>query len=103
MLPHKHYAAHKIEQVVHKYEDSAAAPHECGAEESTLRRWIQEFPAKLSALAAHLESLTMISKPPFVPLLQRVYAALASLVKVPEEHCRLAWAFFVSKTHPLRL
>ena len=56
MLPHKHYAAPEIEQVLNKHENPAAPPHECGAEESTLRRWICEFPEILTALASHRKS-----------------------------------------------
>ena len=43
MLPHKHYAALEIEQVLQQQEEPAASLHECGAEESTLRRWMREI------------------------------------------------------------
>jgi len=98
MLPHKHYAALEIEQVLQKQEDPAAPLHECGAEESTLRRWMQEFPPKLSALAASLELLANVSMTRLVAPLQRVYNALALLVHPPTDQSRLAWAFFVSQT-----
>ena len=103
MLPHKHYAAPEIEQVLQKQEDPAAPHHECGAEESTLRRWKREFPEKLSALAAYLESLTNTSKIRLVLPLQRVYDALVSVVKLASEDCRLAWAFYMRQAHPVRL
>ena len=103
MLPHKHYAAQEIEQVLNKQENSTSPPHECGAEESTLRRWILEFPSKLSALATLLEQLVNISMTRLVAPLQRVYNALDLLVRPLTEHSRLAWAFFVSQSHPLRL
>ena len=103
MLPHKHYAAPEIEQVLMTQEDPTAPPHECGAEESTLRKWRLEFPPKLSALAAFFESVINISNISLVPPLQRLYNALASLAHPPLKHCRLAWAFFVSQSHPLHL
>jgi hypothetical protein len=103
MLPYKHYAAPEVEQVLKENENPGVLPHECGAEESTLRRWIQEFPAILSALAAHLESLANISSTHLLPPLQRLYKALAFIVPLPTGHCFLAWAFFVIKSHPLRL
>jgi len=103
MLPHKHYAATEIEQVLQKQEDPTGPPHECGAEESTLNRWKQEFPGKLSALAAYLESLVNISRTHLVPPLQRIYNALASLAPAPPDSCHLGWAFFVSQSNPLRL
>jgi hypothetical protein len=101
MLPYKHYAAPEIEQVLHNQEDPAAPPHECGAEESTLRRWKQEFPEKLAALAASLESLANISSICILPPLQRIYNALVLLVRPPPNQNRLAWAFFVSQSHPV--
>ena len=97
MLPHKHYAAPEIEQVLQNQEDPAALPHECGAEESTLRRWMLGFPQKLSALAASLESLVNVSITRLVAPLQRVYNALGLLVHPPPNQSHLAWAFFVSK------
>ena len=103
MLPHKHYAAPEIEQVLQSQEDPAAPPHECGAEESTLRRWKQEFPEKLSVLAAFLESLINTSAIRLVPPLQRVYNALGHLVHPPPNQSRLAWAFSVSQSHPVHL
>ena len=103
MLPHKHYAAQEIEQVLHKQENPTDPPHECGAEESTLRRWMLEFPPKLSALAALLESLMNISMTRLVAPLKRVYNALDLLVRPPADYSRLAWAFFVSQSHPLHL
>ena len=103
MLPYKHYAAPEIEQVLQKHENPAAHPHECGAEESTLYRWLQEFPGKLNVLAAYLESLANILSIHLAPPLQRVYNALASLAPAPPDSCHLGWAFFVSQSNPLRL
>ena len=103
MLPHKHYAAPEIEQVLQNQENPATLPHECGAEESTLRRWMLEFPQKLSALAASLESLVNVSITRLVTPLQRAYNALGLLVHTPPNQSRLAWVFFVSKFHPVHL
>jgi len=96
MLPFKHYAAHEIEQVLNNEEAPATQPHECGAEESTLRRWRLEFPPKLSAIAASLELALNISDISLRSPLQRIYKALASLAQPPPKHSRLAWAFFES-------
>jgi transposase-like protein len=103
MLPHKHYAASEIEQVLHSQENPTAPLHECGAEESTIRRWMQEFPEKLSALAACLESLANMSRIQLLPPLQRINNVFASLVSPPPNWCRLAWAFFVIQSHPVRI
>ena len=91
MLPYKHYAAPEIEQVLQKQEDPEAPLHECGAEESTLRRWKHEFPEVLNALAFRLESLaiitiSLISK---ASPLQRVYNALSLVVHPPPNRDRL--------------
>jgi hypothetical protein len=103
MLPHKHYAAPEIEQVLQQQENPAATLHECGAEESTIRRWKREFPEKLSALAALLESLANISEIRLIPPLQRIYNALGSLIRPSLFQNRLAWAFFVSQFHPVHV
>jgi len=103
MLPHKHYAASAIEQVLQEQENPAAVPHECGAEESTIRRWRREFSERLSALAASLELLANVTKSSLVPPLQRVYDALGLIVRPPPGHSRLSWAFFVSQSHPVRV
>jgi len=103
MLPHKHYAASEIEQVLRKLEDPTAPPHECGAEESTIQRWTREFPKKLSSLAARLETLVNISNAYLVPPLQRIYNALSLLVHPPPNQSRLSYAYFVSQFHPVRL
>jgi hypothetical protein len=103
MLPYKHYSAHEIEQVLQEQENPTAPPHECGAEESTIRRWKREFPEKLSVLAALLESLVNTTKFCILPPLKRVHNALALLVRPPPNKDRLAWAFFVSQSHPVHV
>ena len=105
MLPHKHYAAQEIEQVLDKHENPEAEAPECGAEESTLNRWVNEFTEILTFLASHLESLTnvAVSLVSATRPLQRLYDALESLIRPPPNHSRLAWAFFVSQSHPVHL
>jgi len=102
MLPYKHYAALEIEQVLRKQEDPTAPPHECGAEESTLRRWRSEFPDVLAGLISRLSSLAHITINLVlqVPPLQRLYDTLNFLAPPPPDSSRLAWAFFVSRFHP---
>jgi len=97
MLPHKHYAAPVIEQVLQNQEDPATPLHECEAEESTIRRWLKEFSQKLCALAASLELLANVSITRLVTPLQRVYNIL-DLLDLPPDQSRLAWAFFLA--HP---
>ena len=100
MLPRKHYAAPEIEEVLQKHEDPAVPPHECGAEESTLRRWKQEFAGVLVALTSRIYSLANVTMPLLSPTrpLQRLYDAINTLVHPlpPPDQSRLAWAFFVS-------
>jgi len=105
MLPYKHYAAPEIEQVLQGQENSTAPPHECGAEESTLCRWKREFPQILTDLTARLLSLANASVSLFSTEspLERLYNALAYFVNPPPGQSRLAWAFFVSQSHPVHL
>ena len=100
MLPHKHYAASEIEQVLQAQENPTTPPHECGAEESTLRRWKLEYLPKISALAAFFEPVVNIN---LLPPLQRLYNALNTLAQPPPNHSRLAWAFMMSQSHPVHL
>jgi hypothetical protein len=107
MLPRKHFAADEIEQVLQNKEDPTTELHECSAEESTLRRWIGEFPQILTALASRLECLASITTSLTSKLssLQRVYEALKSkfFVRPPSDASRLSWAFCVCRTHPVHL
>jgi hypothetical protein len=105
MLPYKHYAASEIEQVLLEQEDPTAPPHECPAEESTLYRWRRTFPEVLSGLTTRLSvrfgltvSLVRIGGP-----LQRLYGVLEGLARLPSEASRLAWAFFLSQSHPVHI
>jgi hypothetical protein len=105
MLPHKHYAADAIEEVLQKQEDSNAKLPECTAEESTLYRWKSEFVIllrklllRLSSLAGVPVSLVSAGKP-----LQTIYKMLKKLLKPPPMRDRLAWAFFLNRTYPVCL
>jgi hypothetical protein len=111
MLPYKHYAADEIEEVLREEEakegNSTAPPSrfECPAEESTLRRWRNEFAEKIRQMASTLEAgakmavLSLISPKSG---LQRCRDAIVSLGFVlSPDTCCLAWAFFLSKTHPV--
>jgi hypothetical protein len=111
MLPHKHYSAPEIEEVLWeeeaKEENSTGPPNkfECPAEESTLRRWRNELPEKVRQIASLLESgaksFAMSLTSPKSGL-QRCRDALVSLgFVVSSDACCLAFAFFVSKTHPV--
>jgi len=101
MLPRKHYAAREIEHVIGHQEAPEIPPCDCGAEESTIRRWRREFPEKLSLLAACLESLANVFDVRLISPLQRIYNALELLVRPPPDQSHLAWAYFVSKFHPV--
>jgi hypothetical protein len=111
MLPHKHYSALEIEEVLReeeaKEENSADPPHnfECPAEESTLRRWRNEFPEKIRQMASKLETVAKIAALSLTSPksgLQRCRDALVSLgFVISHDACCLPWAFFLSKTHPV--
>jgi hypothetical protein len=111
MLPHKHYSAIEIEEVLReeetKEERSIGPPNrfECQAEESTLRRWRKEFPEKIRQIASKLEAEAKTAALSFTSAksgLQRCRDALVSLgFAFSSDTCCLAWAFFVSKTHPV--
>jgi hypothetical protein len=94
--------AHEAEE-----ENSTAPPHrfECPAEESTLRRWRNEFPEKIRQIASHLEARAKnaaLSLTSSKSGLQRCRDALVSLGFVISRNAScLAWAFFVSKAHPV--
>ena len=104
MLPHKHYAAPEIEQVLQKQEKPTDPAHECGAEESTIYRWKCEFPSVLTAMFLRLSSLVKaaINLISVAPPLQRLYDTL-SFLGPPLGSSRLAWAFFLDKFHPVCL
>jgi hypothetical protein len=105
MMPHKHYAAPEIEQVLKKQENPEEPPHNCEAKESTLRRWLREFPQILTDLTSRLlilagASISLLST---ATPLQRLYKALAYFEKAPPDFCRLTWALLVGQSHPVNI
>ena len=105
-MPYKHYAAPEIEQALKKQENPEELPHYCEAKESTLRRWLREFPQILGDLTSRLLFLagTSISLLSIDPPLQRLYKVLAYFVKAPPNFCRLTWALLVAgQSHPVRI
>jgi len=103
MLPHKHYAAYEIEQVLQEQEDPTVPAYEGTAEESTIYRWKREFPGVLTEMFLRLSRLTKtaINLISAAPPLQKLYEVLSYLDPPPLGSSRLAWAFFVSKFHPV--
>jgi hypothetical protein len=111
MLPYKHYSAVEIEEVLledEASEENSTAPlrgFECTAEESTLRRWRNEFPEKVRQIASRLEAgakMAGLSLTSAKSGLQRCRDALLSLgFAISKDASCLAWAFFLSKTHPV--
>jgi len=103
MVPYKHYAAPEIEQVLKKQENPEEPLQYREANESTIRRWLREFPQVLAGLTSRLltlagASISLLSKE---PPLQRLYKALAYFVKAPSDFCRLSWAHLVGQFHPV--
>jgi hypothetical protein len=105
MIPYKHYAAPEIEQVLNKQEKPEEPPHSCEAKESTIRRWLREFPPILTGLTFRLLTLAgaSISLLSTDPPLQRLYKALAYFVKAPPDFCQLTWALLVGQSHPVHI
>ena len=103
MMPYKHYAAPEIEQVLKKQENPDEPSQNCGANESTLRRWLWEFPQILTDLTSRLLILAeaFISLLSTATPLQRLYKALAYFVKTPPDFCRLTWALLITQSHPI--
>lgn len=109
MLPHKHYNAFEIEDVLAEdVRDEGNAGGISGAEESTIRRWKRQFWTILPVLAAKLELFaeSLFGTRSFlvgIGDLQRVYRAVSSLERVPEGSSRLGRAFHLSLAYPLCL
>jgi hypothetical protein len=110
MIPHKHYDDSEIEEVIEEAESSDAESDgsrlETHAEESTMRRWIDQFSKQIPSMAARLEqmaadmgmggvSLTRISDRP----LQRLRRAVEMLQEIPLGLSRLACAFRLLISH----
>jgi hypothetical protein len=112
MIPHKHYDASEIEEALEKAErtdaESIARHLETHAEESTIRRWIDDFSKQMPSMATRLEqmavefgmggvSLTRMSDRP----LQRLRRAVELLQEIPMGLSRLAYAFRMLISHPV--
>jgi hypothetical protein len=114
MVPHKHYAASEIEDVLWEVEDAGAEGDgqipETHAEESTLRRWIKDFSVQMPLMAGRLEQLASelgmrkesLMRLPEKPL-QRLRRIVELLQEVPLGVSRLASAFGLLLSHPIRL
>jgi len=61
MLPHKHYCAAEVEEVLRAQETgSPMSQLRTNADESTVRRWRNEFPTVLDSLSGALEAITAV-------------------------------------------
>ncbi len=109
MVPHKHYPAAEVEAVVRAASEgrSYRLPG-LGAEESTLKRWINGFRLDSSALTGHLEALLLMINQCFVSLCrpvqnpyERLKQALLPFVPTCLEGEVLSRAFFITRFHPV--
>lgn len=111
MLPHKHYCAAEVEEVLHAEETGLPTGQlRTQADESTVRRWRNEFSTVLDNLSGTLEAIaTMIRGKP-KPLLKmagssfkRLREAVATLEELPPGWTHLSRAFFWRFSHPVCL
>lgn len=111
MLPQKHYCAAEVEEVLRAQEIGSPMSQLCtNADESTVRRWRNEFPTVLDSLSGTLEAITAVICGKTKPLLQmagssfkRLREAVASLEKLPEGWTHLSRAYFWCRAHPVCL
>ena len=111
MLPHKHYCAAEVEEVLHAQEiGSPMSQLSTNADESTVRRWRNEFSAVLDSLSGTLEAIAAVICGKPKPLLQmagasfkRLREAVASLEKLPTGWTHLSRAYFWRRAHPVCL
>ncbi len=110
LLPFKHYIASEIEGVLrHLFDGGKLSESPSGADESTLRRWRNEFGSKMREWAGALESrvFKLTRGPPdFIKLLshplKRLEAALFRLPALPSQWTVMAKTLWWLKTsHPL--
>jgi hypothetical protein len=112
MVPHKHYAASEIEEVLEEAERTEEEPAsgfpETHAEESTVQRWKKDFSEQMPAMAGQLEQIAVdlgMGEPSLIRLsekpLQRLRMAVDSLLKLPSGISRLAYAFRFLISHPV--
>jgi len=110
LLPFKHYVVSEIEAALrHIYDGGEISRAPSGADESTLRRWRNEFSRKLQEWAGILESWVFKlyrRSPNFIKLffhpLKRLEEALSHLPALPSRWAVLVktlWWLMIS--HPL--
>ncbi|MBI2853736.1 MAG: hypothetical protein HYX87_02295 [Chloroflexi bacterium] len=111
LLPFKHYVAAEIELVLrHLFDGGRLSESPSGADDSTLRRWWNEFSHKLGQWAGALESLAyqLFSRSPSLirhshPLhrLEEVLSRLPSLPRHVGVMVHALW--WLTGAHQLRL
>jgi len=111
LLPFKHYVAGEIEGVLrHLLGGGKLSEAPSGADDSTLRRWWEEFRHKLPQWAGALESLAyrMFSHSPSLirhcDPLRRLEEALSRLPSLPSRCAVMVRAlWWLERAHQLRL
>ena len=111
MLPHKHYCAAEVEEVLRATETHTPTSQlRTASEESTLRRWRNEFATGLDVLSGTLEAIASTLQSREKPLLQMANAPLARLTEavralggVPAGWTILSRAYFWRICHPVCL
>jgi len=111
MLPHKHYCAAEVEEVLYAEETgSPTSQLRTNADESTVRRWRNEFSTVLNTLSGTLEAIAALVRGKPKPLLQmagtsfkRLREAVSSLEELPTGCTHLSRAFYWRRTHPVCL
>ena len=111
MLPHKHYCAAEVEEVLHAQETgSPLGQLRTQADESTVRRWRNEFSTVLDSLSGTIEAITAVVRGKPKPLLQmagvsfkRLREAVAALEELPAGWTHLSRAYFWRRAHPVCL
>jgi len=111
MLPHKHYCAAEVEEVLYAEETgSLVSQLSTYADESTVRRWRNEFATVLDSLSGTLESITAVVRGKPKPLLlmagatfKRLREAVTALEELPPGWTHLSRAYFWCRAHPVCL
>lgn len=110
LLPFKHYAASEIEAALrHVFEGGELSQAACGAEESTLRRWRDEFRGKMQEWAGLLEAMAFDLFNQVPSLVQRISHPLRRLEQIlsrlpalpPEWPVLVQALWWLKKSHPL--
>ena len=111
MLPHKHYCAADVEEVLYAEETgSPVSQLRTNADASTMRRWRNEFSTVLDTLSGTLEAIAAAVRGKPKPLLQmaiasfkRMREAVSSLEELPTGWTHLSRAFYWCRVHPVCL